>query len=85
MYDEAGRMSARGRRAPVVRTVTIDLNTLLKQIKNGGIVAVYRCPYCGANLKVDKGTTRKSLRKCTHCGSEIEAMALADFLKSTLS
>lgn len=65
--------------------ISVDLNVLLKQVKDGGIVAVYRCPHCGGKLKIGKDTSLKSLETCEHCGSEIEAMVLADFLRVALS
>ena len=86
MYEEAGKVRAKRDELTVKRTdVSLNLNALLKQIKDGGIVAIYRCPHCGGKLKVGNKTTLKSLRTCEHCGSEIEAMDLADFLKTALS
>lgn len=63
----------------------MDLNTLLKQVRDGGIVVIYRCPSCGGKLKVGKDTSVESLKVCEHCGSEIETIELADFLKTALS
>jgi uncharacterized protein (DUF983 family) len=86
MYEEAGKVRAKRDELTVKRTdVSLNLNALLKQIKDGGIVAIYRCPHCGGKLKVGSKTTLKSLRTCEHCGSEIEAVDLADFLKTALS
>lgn len=65
--------------------VSIDLNSLLRQLKDGGVVAVYRCPHCGGKLKIDRNASMDKLRVCEHCGSEIETMDLADFLKTALS
>lgn len=59
-----------------------DLNALLKQIRDGGIVVVYRCPHCQAPLKIGKDTKTESLRACEHCGSGIETVELADFLRT---
>lgn len=85
-YVEAGRVRARGREIIVKKTeVTVDLNSLLKQLAEGGIVAVYRCPNCGGKLKLSKDSTIDKLRTCEHCGTEIQAMDLADFLKTALS
>jgi len=85
-YEEAGKMRLKGREIHVKNTnVNVDLNALLRQIAEGGIVAVYRCPHCGAKLKVGKETTIASLRTCEHCSSEIETMDMVDFLKTALS
>jgi len=86
MFEEAGKARAEDKHITVKRTeVSVDLNSLLKQIGDGGIVVVYRCPHCGGKLKVGKGTNFESLKTCEHCGSEIKAMELADFLKTALS
>lgn len=65
--------------------ISIDLNKFLKQVKDGGIVVVYRCPNCSAPIKVGKNTQIEQLSKCQHCGSEIEAMDIAAFLRTALS
>jgi len=86
MYEEAGRIRAKGQEVTVKRTdVSVNLNALVQQIRDGGIVAVYRCPNCGAKLKVDKETTVESLKKCKHCGEEIQAVEMASFLRAILS
>lgn len=85
-YEEAGRIRAKGREIVVKQTsVSVNLNSLLRQIAEQGIVAVYRCPHCGGRLKISKGTSEANLRVCEHCGSEIETMDLADFLKTAIS
>jgi len=86
MYKKAGSVRAKGQEITVKKTdVSVNLNTLIQQIRNGGIVAVYRCPHCGGKLKVDKNTTAKSLRKCEHCGTEIETVEIVEFLRAVLS
>ena len=67
------------------KDVSINLNALLQQVKDGGLVAIFRCPHCGGKLKVSDKTTLNSLKYCEHCGSEIESIDLADFLKTVLS
>lgn len=91
MFDRARQMRARARQLKarekqiLVKHTVVDLNKLIQQVKDGGIVVVYRCPHCGGKLKIGKRTSVKSLKVCEHCGSEIEAMELADFLRTALS
>ncbi|MCW3999822.1 MAG: hypothetical protein NWE93_06250 [Candidatus Bathyarchaeota archaeon] len=83
MFEEAGRVRSAGRTI-VTKTVSVDLNHLLDQVKEGGIVSVYACPHCGGKLKVEKNSTIERLSVCQHCNNEIQAMDLASFLKAAL-
>lgn len=86
MYDKARTLREKDKQVAVKRMdITVNLNDLLRQFKDGGIVAVYRCPHCGGKLKVDRNVDIVKLKVCEHCGSEIESMDLADFLKTALS
>ena len=86
MYEEAGKARDRRDEIRVKKTeVSVNLDALLEQIKNGGITAVYRCPHCGGKLKIGKNTSVETLKVCEHCGSEIQTMDLAGFLKTVLS
>jgi len=86
MYDKARKLRESNRHVIVKQTkVSVDLNALLQQVKDGGIVAAYRCPHCGGKLKVGKETNIKDLGNCQYCGAEIEKMDLAEFLEAVLS
>lgn len=86
MLEEAGKVRGRDREIRIRKTeVVVDLNKLLQQVRDGGIVAAYRCPHCSGKLKISKDTTAESLKVCPYCGSEIEVMELADFLRTALS
>lgn len=86
MYETAGKLRAKEREIVVKNTeVKVDLNSLLKQVAEGGIVALYRCPHCGGKLKIGKESTIAGLRTCEHCGSEIGTVDLAEFLKEILT
>jgi hypothetical protein len=86
MYDKARILRQNEKQTIIRRTdVSVNLNELLKQVKDGGIVAIYRCPHCSGTLKVNDKTSLKSLKTCEHCGSEIETVDLADFLKTAIS
>jgi DNA-directed RNA polymerase subunit RPC12/RpoP len=86
MFEEAGNARAKARTTNVkVMNIQVDVSALLRQVRDEGIVAIYKCPRCGGNLKIGKTTTSENLRICDHCGSEIDTMELADFLKTLLS
>lgn len=86
MYDKSRELRESDRHIIIKKTnVSVNLNALLQQVKEGGIVAIFRCPHCGGKLKISDKTTATSLRICEHCNSEIEAMDLADFLKAALT
>jgi len=86
MFKEAGRVRGKGQVVKVTRTeVSVNLNSLLRQLRDGGIVVVYRCPNCKAPMRIGKNTRVESLKVCGHCGSEIEAVDVADFLRTALS
>ncbi|MGD0645317.1 MAG: hypothetical protein ABSA75_10470 [Candidatus Bathyarchaeia archaeon] len=86
LYDKARELREKDRHIIIKKTdVSVNLNALLQQIKDSGLVAIYGCPHCGAKLKIGKATSLDSLRKREQCGYEIETMDLADFLKTILS
>ena len=86
MYEEAGKVRAKSKEVTIKKTnISVDLNALLRQVKEGGMVIIYRCPHCNATLKIGGKTELKQIRICEHCGSEIESLDLAEFLKTALS
>jgi hypothetical protein len=86
LYDKARELREKDKHIIIKKTdISLNLNALLQQIKDNGLVAIYRCPHCGGKLKVDKNADISKLKVCEHCGSEIESMDLADFLKTALS
>jgi len=86
MYDKSRALREKEKHIIVRRTdVTVDLNALLEQVKNGALIIVYRCPHCGGKVKIDKSVSIDKLKICEHCGSEIETVDLADFLTTALS
>lgn len=86
LYDKAGRLREKAREVRVKTTeVSVDLNKLLKQVKDGGLVVLYRCPHCDGNLKIGKDSKVEGLRHCNYCGSEIKTVDLVEYLKTALS
>ncbi len=86
MYDKARKLREEQKQVTIRKIdISVDLNEMIRQIGNGGITAVYRCPHCGGKLKITGDTSVSSLRRCEHCRSDIETMDLVDFLKTALS
>ena len=85
LYSEAGKTRAKGEEVKVKKIeVSVDLNSLLEQVKDGGIAVVYRCPHCNGKLKVGKSSNIESLKSCGYCGSEIQTIEIADLLRTAL-
>ena len=85
MYDKSRELRERNRHIIVKNTnVSVNLNNLLEQVKEGGMVAVFRCPNCGGNLKINKDTTVDSLKVCEYCHYEITSMDLADLMNAII-
>jgi len=81
MFDEAGRQR---RKEKEIRVVTVDLNVIIDQLKETGLTVAYRCPSCGAFIKIKGDTKPDSLSSCEYCGAMIDRIDLANFLKSVL-
>jgi DNA-directed RNA polymerase subunit RPC12/RpoP len=85
LYDKARELREKDKRITIKRTdISVNLNALLQQFRESGLVAIYRCPHCGGKLKVGKDTSIESLRLCEHCGSEVETVDLVDLLEKAL-
>ena len=86
MFEEAGRVRKQDRVIVVKQTqVSVDLNTLLQQVKDGGMVVVYRCPNCGGNIKISGDTPANGLNTCQYCNTPLKTLDLMEYLKSALS
>lgn len=86
MYKEAGNARIKNNQLSIKNTeITIDLNKLLNQVKEGGLIVVYRCPHCGAPLKVNNESSAESITICNHCKTKIEKIDVVDFLREALS
>ncbi|MEJ2272204.1 MAG: hypothetical protein P8X91_06965, partial [Candidatus Bathyarchaeota archaeon] len=86
MYNEAGNARIKNNQLSIKNTeIKVDLNKLLNQIKDDRLVIVYRCPHCGAPLKVNKESNAESISICNHCNTKIKTIDVVDFLKAALS
>ncbi len=78
-FQEAGEIRARG--SPVSQR---DLSALLQQFRQSGLVSAYRCPSCGASIRVTKETSESKLQTCPYCGSAFRQDDLSDFFSAIL-
>jgi len=82
MPEKAGEIRRKARQVAEVR---VDLNNLIRQLGERGFTITYHCSHCGAPLRIDAETEVEAIKSCRHCGSRIEAIDLAHFVKSFLS
>lgn len=87
MYEEAGRVRERKhirKQFIVSKNISVDLNALLNQLKDGGMIIAYRCPHCGGNIQISGNTAPTSLLTCQYCGSALKMIDLVEYLKVAL-
>jgi len=79
MWKEAGDARRTGRRA-VTTQVQVNLNELIRQMRDGGLTTTYTCPACRSPILIS-GETASNLRTCSYCGSTIQTTDLVEFLR----
>lgn len=81
-WDDAGRVRREGSTS-VVKSVNVDLNRLLDDLRRGGLALNYKCHGCGAGITV--GSAGSDAPKfCPYCGVMIDSNSLSDLLRSAL-
>jgi hypothetical protein len=83
LFEEAG-VARKKAGKQVVTNITIDINQLLEKMKSGGMVSVYKCPNCGASIKISGETTTTQLSKCEFCGTVLRTDDLVRFIQDIL-
>jgi len=81
---EEARKARLDARTHIVKTVQVDLNRLLDQVRAEGLVLGYHCPSCGSTSEISGDTTTNTLRACAFCGRSFETMAVTEFLRQSL-
>ena len=85
--DEAGRLRGQSRTTRLETRsvhVNLDINQLIAQVKQGGIVVPYACPRCGGTVEVGPSTQLEGLKYCEYCGTALEVTSLAAVLQRAL-
>jgi len=83
LFEEAGAARKKMNKQ-VVTNITIDINQLLDKLKSGGLVSVYKCPNCGASIKISGETSTTQLSKCEFCGTVLRTDDLIKFIQDIL-
>lgn len=83
LFEEAG-VARKKAGKQVVTNITIDINQLLEKMKSGGMVSAYKCPNCGASIKISGETTTTQLSKCEFCGTVLRTDDLVRFIQDIL-
>lgn len=85
MYEDAGRVRRKAKsNVQEIRHTTVDLNTMLTQVKAGGLVSVYKCPNCGGSIKISGATSIDRLSKCEYCGTLLQTDDVVKFIQDIL-
>jgi len=67
-----------------VRQVQVNLNHLLEQMRQGSLVIPYRCPHCGAGIKISGDMNAERLSQCPYCSGTMAIADIEKFLASIL-
>ena len=81
LWEDAGRVR---RLAMTSRTVSVDLNALIRQLREGGVTSAYACPRCGASMKISGDTSADALGFCDYRGTAFQVQDLATFLRTVI-
>jgi DNA-directed RNA polymerase subunit RPC12/RpoP len=81
LLDKAGELRDRARGLQI-NVNSINVNELIRQLKESGLAVAYHCPNCSAPLNIDGEIKPESITKCNYCGSKIDS--LPDVLKAIL-
>ncbi len=83
LLDKARALRERNR-TTTVRAVQVNINHLLDQVRQGNLVIPYRCPACGATMKITGETSADRLAHCPYCGGTVAIGDIEKFLGSIL-
>lgn len=81
-WDEAGRVRKEGK-AQVIKTVNVDLNRLMDDLRRGGLALNYKCHSCGGGITIGTGGMDPP-KFCPYCGIMIDTKTLSDLLRTAL-
>jgi hypothetical protein len=84
LLDKAKSLRERNR-VSTVRQVNVNINSLIEQLRMGGLTIPYRCQGCGATITIDSKTGDGGMRYCSYCGSAIDTELLGHMIQQALN
>ena len=81
-WDDAGRVR-RESSTHVVKTVNVDLNRLMDDLRRGGLALNYKCHSCGGGITIGSGGM-EAPKFCPYCGVMVDSKTLSDLLRTAL-
>ena len=82
MYEEAGRIRKMAmQERNTSRNVSVNMNQLIDQVRQGGLALPYKCPNCGGSLKIDKDFA-PGIKVCAYCGTPLDTTVIASLMKN---
>jgi DNA-directed RNA polymerase subunit RPC12/RpoP len=83
LWAEAGRVRKKAQET-ITKNLTVDVNQLLEQLREGNISTTYNCANCGADIAIDGKTDANGLRFCNFCGSAIKIQDLTEVIQKVI-
>lgn len=82
MYEEAGRIRKMAlTERNTSRNVSVNMNQLLDQVRQGGLALAYKCPNCGGSINIDKDFN-PGMKVCAYCGTPLDTTVIATMIKN---
>lgn len=78
-WEDAGKVRAEARRT---KNINVDVNSLMDDLRQGGLGLQYKCRSCGAMLSA-KGADG-GLRFCSYCCCQVDTEAMERILRDAL-
>jgi hypothetical protein len=80
LFEEAGQVRKKAlHEQNTSRNVSVNMNQLLDQVRQGGLALAYKCPSCGGSIKIDKDYN-PGMKICGYCGTPLDTTLIASLI-----
>jgi hypothetical protein len=82
LFEEAGQVRKRAlHEQNTSRNVSVNMNQLVDQVRQGGLALAYKCPSCGGSIKIDKDYN-PGMKVCGYCGTPLDTTVIASLINN---